>query len=260
MNDRLNFSTHQKIMFMGLIFVVIFLELFDFSFLGAEKDVAMMTSSISRISAGLIFMILLYALQYKEIFQFKNTLKSLIIMIPALIIAINNFPIIAFFDGRATLTDPMYRIFLFLIECLSVGFFEEILFRGIILLVLIQKLEHRKNGTMYAILISSIFFGMLHLLNLFQGASISDVMLQVGYSFLVGVMWAVMYLRTHHLWLTMLMHALYNFFGQVMFYLGVVNQRYDLYTIIITVTLAILVSLYAIKLLKEISIKNQLKV
>jgi membrane protease YdiL (CAAX protease family) len=258
MNNHLNLSTHQKILFMGLIFVVIVLELFDFSFLGAEKDVDMMTGTITRIAAGILFMILLFGLNYKEIFKFKHTMKSLIIMIPAFIISINNFPIVAFFDGRATLSDPIYRIFLFLLECLSVGFFEEILFRGIILLFFIQRLEKVKYGTLYAIFISSMLFGMLHIINLFDGAGFGDTMLQVGYSFLVGMMWAVMFLRTKNLWLTMLLHASFNFFGQVMFYLGVVNGRYDIYTIIITITLGVLVALYAIKLLKDINLENHI--
>jgi hypothetical protein len=58
----------------------------------------------------------------------------------------------------------------------------------------------------------------------------------------------------------MLLHASFNFFGQVMFYLGVVNGRYDIYTIIITITLGVLVALYAIKLLKDINLGNHIKV
>jgi hypothetical protein len=67
----------------------------------------------------------------------------------------------------------------------------------------------------------------------------------------MGMLWAVMYLRTQNLWLTMILHATYNFFGQVMFYLGTVNGRYDTYTIGITIILGCFVALYAIFCLKE---------
>lgn len=259
-NNNIKLTTQQKIVFMGLIFVVIILELFEFDFLGQTKDVTMITNAITRIAVGSLFMILLFGLGHREMFSFKNTIKSLVIVIPALIISINNFPIVAYLDGRAGLSEPIYRVFLFLVECLSVGFFEEILFRGIILLFLIQRLQHVKYGMIYAIVISSMLFGMLHIINLFDGASLSDTLLQVGYSFLVGMMWAVMYLRTKHLWITMLCHATFNFFGQVMFYLGVVQNRYDFYTVLITIIFGILVTLYAMKLLKEIHVSSTVEV
>jgi len=65
------------------------------------------------------------------------------------------------------------------------------------------------------------------------------------------MMWAVMYLKTGNLWLIMLLHATFNFFGQVMFYLGSVEGRYDIYTIGITAGLVILVAIYSMKMFKQ---------
>lgn len=73
---------------------------------------------------------------------------------------------------------------------------------------------------------------------------------QIGYSFLMGMLWAVMYLKTKNVWLVMLLHATYNFFGQVMFELGTVNNRFDTVTVVITIILAIGVAVYSVLLLK----------
>jgi len=64
-----------------------------------------------------------------------------------------------------------------------------------------------------------------------------------------------MFLKTGNLWLTMLLHATYNFFGQVMFYLGSVDGRYDIYTIGITTLFAVIVAGYSIILFNKLEEK-----
>jgi uncharacterized protein len=208
----------------------------------------MLKNSILRFLGGIIVIIIMIGFHQKHILRFKNVGKSFLIVIPALIISINNFPIIAFLDGRATLTAPVYQVYLFIIECVSVGFFEEIVFRGIILMLLLKKLEHHKNGVLLSILFSSAIFGLSHIVNFYSGLSFGDTMLQIGYSFLVGMLWAVMFLKTRNIWLTMILHATFNFFGQVMFFLGDVNGRYDIYTILITILFGVAASFYSYKL------------
>ena len=231
---------------MGVI-ALVNIDLFSY-----EKDETMIRHTMIRFIGGLIMILIMVSSGYRSLFKFKNIGKSLLIILPALLISINNFPIIAYIDQRAFLTEPAYRVFLFLVECLSVGFFEEIIFRGFLLMFLIKALSHMKNKIILSIFISSALFGLIHLLNLFSGASIGDTLLQVGYSFLVGMLWAVLFLKTNNLWLIMILHALYNFFGQVMFYLGSVYGRYDVYTIVITTLLAFLVAVYAYRIYENL--------
>jgi len=251
-NSNITIHTYQSILIIFLIILMIIFEFSDIRLFENIKDTTMVSNSILRFLGGIILIILTIGSGYSWIFRFKNIGKSLLIIIPALIISINNFPIIAFFDGRATLEEPVYRLYLFLMECLSIGFFEEIIFRGIILVFLLKKLTNQKNGVFLSILFSSLLFGFIHIFNLYSGASIGDTFLQIGYSFLVGMMWSVMLLKTGNLWLTMLLHATFNFFGQVMFYLGNVDGRYDFYTVWITIVLAIGVAGYSIILYKQL--------
>lgn len=251
-NSQTSVHTYQSILILFLISLMIVFQFVDFHLFENAKDTTIVTNTILRFLGGIVFVIIISGFGYKWLFQFKNLGKSLLIILPALIISINNFPVIAFFDGRATLEEPVYRVYLFFIECLSVGFFEEIIFRGIILILLIKRLEHLQNGVFLSIVLSSVLFGLTHIFNIYSGAGIGDTILQMGYSFLVGMMWAVMYLKTGNIWLTMILHATFNFFGQVMFYLGTVNGRYDSYTIGITVLFGLIAAIYSTKLFKQL--------
>ncbi len=252
MNHESTLPKKQKGLLIGIIVSMILFQFVISPLLGTSKDSEMISNSVLRMLGGSGFIILLLGFGYRKIFHFKHAGQALIIMIPAFLISLNNFPIIAFLGGRAQLIDPIYRVFLFFIECLSVGFFEEIIFRGLLLMLLIERLSTKKHGIWIAVISSSILFGMIHLINLINGASLSGTLLQVIYSTLMGMLWAVMYLRTKNLWLTMVLHATYNFFGQVMFYLGTVNNRFDTYTVSIMIILGCLVAVYAFITLKEV--------
>jgi uncharacterized protein len=254
-NDVLSYTNQKNLIFL-LIILMFVLVLIDINVLQENLDTQMITGSLLRILGGLVFIVIIYGLGHGHIFKFKNVSKALLIMIPAFIVSINNFPIIAFLDGRAVLTEPVYRVFLFFIESLSVGFFEEIIFRGMILVYLLNKLKDEKNGVMKSIILSSVIFGFIHVINIFNGASVNSTMLQIGYSFLVGMMWAVLFIKTGNLWLTMLLHATFNFFGQVMFYLGTVDGRYDQFTTVITIIIALFAAFHTLWIFRQIKNKT----
>jgi membrane protease YdiL (CAAX protease family) len=88
-----------------------------------------------------------------------------------------------------------------LLVFVAVGFYEEILTRGYHL----QNLEEGTTTTL-AVLVSSTFFGILHLNNPNAGWSAF-----IGVS-LAGFFLAFAYLRTRHLWLPIGLHIGWNFF------------------------------------------------
>jgi len=235
------------VLFFTSLLMMVVLSIVDITIFDNQLANEMFTNSISRFIGGVVFVIILCSLGYKALFKFNGSLvKSLMIVLPGLLIAVNNFPIIAYLDMRAAVTEPTYTIYLFIIECISIGFFEEVVFRGIILIFLLQRFSSTKKGIYKAMILSSALFGLIHLVNIFSGANIGNTILQIGYSFLMGMMWAVVYLKTRNIWYSVLLHATYNFFGLVLFRLGYVNGRYDNITIITTVLLAIIVFGYMI--------------
>ena len=212
---------------------------------------------IKDISIRLVFSIILISIMYFMGYSlFKKPSKSwiyvVIIVVPGLLIAINNFPISAYLADRITITKPIHAVYLYAIECFSIGFLEETVFRGIILIVLLQRLSQTRNGYFMAIIISSAFFGIIHLLNLFNSASVSATLLQVGYSFLMGIMWGIIYLATQNLIFPILLHAMYDFFGQVVFRFGTVTNRFDFITILITSIFAVIAVLFYLSVFTKI--------
>ena len=128
------------------------------------------------------------------------------------VVALNNFPWLAWFSGKMHLihTQPLHFVLLGL-YCLLVGFFEEVLFRGVFFGLLAGVFERTHKGLLFTYLISSFAFGAIHLLNVFQSGGAA--VLQAGYSILTGGLFAFVWIKTKNILFPALIHAVYNFCG-----------------------------------------------
>ncbi len=140
--------------------------------------------------------------------------QNLLFMIPCIIIAIDNFPFSSYFNGRLQLArNGTLDYILFSIYCLSVGLFEECIFRGIIFSVLAGCFSKDKKGFLLTYVVSSLVFGGAHLFNLFGGAGFGPTILQVGYTILTGGLFGFALIKTKNIFCAACIHALYNFCG-----------------------------------------------
>ena len=146
----------------------------------------------------------------KEFFRIKTSPRILLWCLPCLLVAVCNFPFSALLSGEARITRPEL-LWLFALDCIAIGLFEETLFRGILLPLLTDLLK--KYGAVLPILLNGAIFGLWHLFNLFAGAGIGATLLQVGYSFLIGTMFACVFVRTKSVWWCVLLHAVFDFGG-----------------------------------------------
>ncbi|MFH1865903.1 MAG: type II CAAX endopeptidase family protein [Candidatus Eisenbacteria bacterium] len=87
-----------------------------------------------------------------------------------------------------------------LLAFLSVGVYEELMFRGYVL----QRLNDRA-GKVAAILVSSFIFAVMHGLN--PGADLFGIFNTIG----IGVILCVLYFRTGSLWMAIGFHTAWNF-------------------------------------------------
>jgi membrane protease YdiL (CAAX protease family) len=92
----------------------------------------------------------------------------------------------------------------------SAALIEEIAFRGIILFVLVRAWEGSRQGMLGAVLVSSLFFSLVHLLNLLAGEPIGRIAPQAVWSFLGGVFFASLVIRGMSIWPAVLLHASAN--------------------------------------------------
>lgn len=147
----------------------------------------------------------------------RPKLRNLVFLLPALLIALNNSPWLAFATGSATWKGTA-SIWLLVVQVIGVGVMEELAFRGILLPVLLDRFGRTRRGMWATILLSSAVFGLVHFANLLETPNLAAVLMQVGYSALLGALCAAVLLGTGNVWYCVLVHALYNFGGGISAY------------------------------------------
>ncbi len=205
------------------------------------KELVDMT--VTRMLGGVIFFTLTLYLGYKVLNPVKKPfLRALIFSLPAFAVVVNNLPIIPLIVGSAYVTGEAWEIALLAAECFAIGLFEEMAFRGVVLLGIMEKRRACVRDLIISILLSSAVFGAVHLVNLIT-SSPAAVILQIGYSFLIGAMCSVVLIKTANIWLCVILHALFDFCGSLVPKLGE-GIIWDVPTVIITVVIAVFTTVY----------------
>lgn len=207
----------------------------------------LISMSLTRLIGAAVFFALLLSEGYRVLGMGRRPFwKSLVFILPALAVVINNMPILSLLWGDAYMIHkaPVYWFF-FALECLAIGLFEEAAFRGVILLMFAERRYATRKGLFVSIILTSAVFGAVHLVNLAVGAGIGAVLRQIGYSFLIGAMCSVVLFKTRNLWLCVLLHALFDFCGNLVPTLGA-GTLWDIPTVIVTVLLAVATTAYMV--------------
>ena len=87
---------------------------------------------------------------------------------------------------------------------LMIGVIEELLFRGYLLKTL------QKNSVKTAVLVSSLTFGLGHIVNLANGAELLPTLLQLLYAFAIGLMLSVFMVRVGNIIPCCAFHGIFN--------------------------------------------------
>ena len=91
------------------------------------------------------------------------------------------------------------------------GVTEEYMFRVILMGMIMHLSKGKKNRLFLAVALSSGLFGMIHLVNIFAGASFVETFFQqVFYASAVGVLFAGVYARTRNILVPMIAHSLWD--------------------------------------------------
>lgn len=179
--------------------------------------------------------------------------KCLLLSALPLLVAINNAPLIELITGQASLSPAPVAVILFVLQCLFVGAFEETAFRGVIFPLVLEWSGTEGWGKWKGIIFSAALFGLVHLVNLLGGGGFGGVILQIGYSFLLGALLAILLFAGVPLWFAIAVHALYNFCGLSFDTLGGTGLQWSLPRIVLTAVLAVIAGIYALILLHKSS-------
>lgn len=162
------------------------------------------------------------------------------------LVALNNFPFLDLLSHRTAVTITPLPLLFYILSSLATAAFEELLFRGLLFPLVCARLLKKEGkrgrrapfgGLLAPILLSSAAFSLFHLLNLFTAAPLS-VLLQLSYTFGIGILSSLLYLFTRSLLFPIAFHAIYNFGGLFLSAFGGVNDP-ALGTILFTTALTL---------------------
>ena len=102
--------------------------------------------------------------------------------------------------------SPDLSFVILIIDTALIGIAEEGMYRGILLGAMAKKMN-----SLLAILLSSALFCALHLLNVIGGLSVSELIGQLGSTFVMGVFLGAMYLDTRKILFPIIFHSLWDY-------------------------------------------------
>lgn len=108
--------------------------------------------------------------------------------------------------SAAKVFDPHLSFLIVLFDCLLIGVAEEGMYRGILMGALLKKTK-----PVIAILISSVMFSLLHLLNLLGGLDSSEVVNQMIFTFIMGLFLGSVYFYTKNILFPILFHSIWDY-------------------------------------------------
>lgn len=184
------------------------------------------TSYITTIINTLISVLLIVLIKtldrtkYYGLTKVKNSRKHLY-FIPLLIIGTVNI-----WNGFNINNTPKEILF-YILTMINVGFIEEIIFRGF----LFKMIE--KDNLNKAIIISSLTFGIGHIVNLLNGATLIPTLFQICYAISLGYLFVTVFIKSKSLLPCIITHSLINS-------LAIFNVQNELSTYLIPVILIII--------------------
>lgn len=145
----------------------------------------------------IIFIIKNKLIKYYGLDKFPNPKKYLYFFPMILLIFVN-------FIGGVGINNSFSEILFYMLSMLCVGFLEEIIFRGFLFKMM------AKDNLKSAIIVTTLTFGIGHILNLFNGASLVPTLVQICYAMAGGYLFVMVLIKSNSLWPCIITHSLLN--------------------------------------------------
>lgn len=196
--------------------------------------------------AILLSMILFFFLKRNDLLDSYGLCKAkvpaskMLFYIPVLVMFTANL-----WYGIGLYVSPLEAI-CYVLTMFCVGFLEEVIFRGLLFNAM------RKDGVKSAIVVSSLTFGMGHIINLFNGSGAEFLpnLLQVVYATAAGFMFVMIYYKSQSLWVCIAAHGVFNALS-VFVNEATVTDAWRIFSCIFLIVVCGGYGLYLIKMEKE---------
>jgi len=145
----------------------------------------------------IVLIIKLKRISYYGLTKVSNLKKYLYFIPLLLIISVNLWTGI-------NIANTQNEIIFHVLTMINVGFIEEIIFRGF----LFKMME--KTNVKSAIIVSSITFGIGHIVNLLVGADLIPTLIQICYAISIGYLFVIIFYKSKSLIPCIITHSLVN--------------------------------------------------
>lgn len=190
------FEKHETLFCMVIIVVYILVNSYCMQNFGIEDYRSSIINTIFSI-ALIVLMILLNRIKYYGLKKVTN-LKKYLYFVPLFVIVSVNL-----WNG-ININNSSSEIIFHILTMVNVGFIEEIIFRGFLFKMM------AKDNVKSAIIVSSITFGIGHIVNLLNGANLIPTLIQICYAISIGYLFVIIFHKSKSLIPCIITHAVVN--------------------------------------------------
>ena len=214
------FALKKPVLFSVLIMIlsigVTFLPLNSFLFGNLNEQAAEYASGfLEQTLVSVLLMMLLAKFDWLRPAGFGCKAKQLFVAWPMFLILILN--LLELVDGTLQIdTSEVTTIIFYVLVYLSTGLFEETLCRGVVQTLFLKKWGKTRKGIYFSVILSSILFGMFHLVHFFLGhMTLLASVVQVIYATFIGVFMGACVLRNQSIIPMIIVHGLVDITGSL---------------------------------------------
>ena len=149
------------------------------------------------------------------------------------------------FDNKPTIWRVVIEGIVYYI---GVGIMEELYLRGLLQNIIAKWFGERKNAILYAILITSVLFGLGHIFGAL-GQPIATVIAKTVWATALGVYFGAVYAVSKNLWVPIILHLIINLCG-IPFCFST-STRYPTIALIACLVSYVLLAVYGIYILRK---------
>lgn len=187
---------HETIFTIGLIVIYVTVNSYLMQNFGYTSIQSVIVNTIMSIFI-IALIIGVKRVKFYGITKVKNP-KKFLYFIPLIIISLFNL------RNGIHINNSSSEIIFHILTMINIGFLEEMIFRGF----LFKMME--KDKVKSAIIVSSITFGIGHIVNLLNGADFIPSLLQVCYAVAIGYMLVMVFYKSKSLIPCIIFHGVFN--------------------------------------------------
>ena len=226
-------------------------------FIADEEINKVLKDAITRLCFGGLFFYLIITSKWKDQLKFHLDIKALLWSVPVILVALVNYPYSSLILGTSHIIKGEFA-WVLVLYCLSVSILEELFFRILLFSFILEKLQNKKHYYFITIILTSVIFGLWHLVNLITGAPIIATLMQVGYTFLIGCMLSVTFTVSKNIWFCILVHSIFDIGGFIITIIGEGDFQ-DMWFWILTITMMVICGAWILITLLRINKKENEK-